>query len=57
MKKLLVILILIPSILFCQDISDLQNKKLNDLNDMELSNYWKEAQELCLQYTKDCMHQ
>ena len=33
MKKLLLILILIPSILFCQDISDLQNKRLNDLND------------------------
>lgn len=45
MKKLLVILFLIPSILFCQDISDLQNKKLNDLNDMELLNYWKEAQD------------
>ena len=45
MKKLLLILILIPSILFCQDISDLQNKRLNDLNDIELLNYWKEAQE------------
>ncbi len=45
MKKLLLILILIPSILFSQDISDLQNKKLNDLNDSELSNYWSQAQE------------
>ena len=35
---------LIPSILFCQDISDLQNKKLNDLNDSELLSYWTDAQ-------------
>ncbi len=35
---------LIPYILFCQDISDLQNKKLNDLNDSELLSYWTEAQ-------------
>ena len=35
---------LIPSILFCQDISDLQGKKLKDLNDSELLNYWTEAQ-------------
>ena len=35
---------LIPSILFSQDISDLQNKKLNDLNDSELLSYWTEAQ-------------
>ena len=34
---------LIPTILFSQDISDLQNKKLNDLSDSELLNYWTEA--------------
>jgi len=44
MKKILLILILIPTILFSQDISDLQNKKLNDLNDSELLSYWTEAQ-------------
>ncbi len=35
---------LIPSILFCQNINDLKNKKLNDLNDSELLSYWTEAQ-------------
>ena len=44
MKKLLLTIMLIPSILFCQDISDLQGKKLKDLNDSELLNYWTEAQ-------------
>ena len=38
-------ILLIPTILVSQDISKLQNKKLNDLNDTELQNYWKEAQE------------
>jgi protein involved in polysaccharide export with SLBB domain len=45
MKKLLLLILLIPAVLFSQDISNLQNKKLNDLNDTELLNYWKEAQE------------
>ena len=44
MKKLLLIIILLPTILFSQDISDLQNKKLNDLNDSELLSYWTNAQ-------------
>ena len=44
MKKLLLIIVLIPTILFSQDISDLQNKKLNDLNDSELLSYWTDAQ-------------
>ena len=44
MKKILLLILLIPTILFSQDISNLQNKKLNDLNDTELLNYWKEAQ-------------
>ena len=44
MKKLLLTIMLIPSIIFCQDISDLQNKKLNDLNDSELLTYWTDAQ-------------
>ena len=38
-------ILLIPTILSSQDISNLQNKKLNDLNDTELLNYWKEAKE------------
>ncbi len=37
-------MMLIPSILFCQNINDLKNKKLNDLNDSELLSYWTEAQ-------------
>ena len=45
MKKILLLILLIPTILVSQDISKLQNKKLNDLNDTELLNYWKEAQE------------
>ena len=36
MKKILLLILLIPTILFSQDISNLQNKKLNDLNDTEL---------------------
>ena len=44
MKKLLLIIVLMPTILFSQDISDLQNKKLNDLNDSELLSYWTDAQ-------------
>jgi protein involved in polysaccharide export with SLBB domain len=44
MKKILLMILLIPTILVSQDISSLQNKKLNDLNDTELLNYWKEAQ-------------
>ncbi len=46
MKKILLMILLIPTILFSQDISNLQNKKLNDLNDIELLNYWKEAQKM-----------
>ena len=45
MKKILLLILIIPTLLFSQDISKLQNKKLNDLNDTELLNYWKEAQE------------
>ena len=45
MKKTLLLILLIPTFLFGQDINKLQNKKLNDLNDTELLNYWKEAQE------------
>ena len=45
MKRILLFILLIPAILFSQDISNLQNKKLNDLNDTELLSYWNEAQE------------
>jgi protein involved in polysaccharide export with SLBB domain len=45
MKRTLLFILLIPAILFSQDISSLQNKKLNDLNDTELLRYWNEAQE------------
>ncbi len=45
MKKIMLMILLIPTFLVSQDISKLQNKKLNDLNDTELLNYWKEAQE------------
>ena len=37
--------LLIPTILVSQDISNLQNKKLNNLNDTELLKYWTEAQD------------
>ena len=50
MKKILLLILLIPTILFSQDISNLQNKKLNDLNDTELLNYWKEAQEKWIRF-------
>ena len=45
MKKILLLMLLIPTVLFSQDINNIQNKKLNDLNDTELLSYWKEAQE------------
>jgi len=45
MKKVLMLILLIPSILFSQDFINIQNKKLNDLNDSELQSYWKDAQE------------
>ena len=45
MKKILLLILLIPTVLFSQDINNLQNRKLNDLNDTELLSYWKNAQE------------
>ena len=45
MKKILLLALLIPTILVSQDISNLQNKKLNNLNDTELLKYWTEAQD------------
>ena len=44
MKKLFLLILIIPSILFCQDLRDLQSKELNDLNDTELLDYWNQAQ-------------
>ena len=43
MKKTFLLILLIPSIFFGQDVNNLQSKKLNDLNDSELIDYWTEA--------------
>jgi len=45
MKKLILIIILLPTIFFGQNINQLKEKKLNDLSDTELISYWKQAQE------------
>ena len=45
MKKLILIIVLLPALLFGQNIDQLRGKKLNDLNDTELISYWKQAQE------------
>jgi protein involved in polysaccharide export with SLBB domain len=44
MKKILLLILLIPTFLFSQDISNLKNKKINELTDTELLNYWTDAQ-------------
>ncbi len=45
MKKLILIIILLPTFLFGQNVSQLEGKKLNDLSDTELIEYWNKAQE------------
>ena len=45
MKKLILIIILLPTLFFGQNIDQLKGKKLNDLSDTELISYWKQAQE------------
>ena len=45
MKKIILIIILLPTLFFGQNIDQLKGKKLNDLSDTELISYWKEAQE------------
>ena len=45
MKKIIVLIILLPTLFFGQNIDQLKGKKLNDLNDTELISYWKQAQE------------
>jgi protein involved in polysaccharide export with SLBB domain len=45
MKKLILIIILLPTFFFGQNIDQLQGKKLNDLSDTELLSYWEKAQE------------
>ena len=45
MKKLILIIILLPSLFFGQNIDQLKGKKLNNLSDIELINYWNKAQE------------
>jgi len=44
MKKIILIIILLPTLFFGQNIDQLKGKKLNDLSDTELISYWKEAQ-------------
>ena len=44
-KKLLILLILLPSIVFSQEINDLKNiKSLDQMNDKDLIEYWGQAQ-------------
>ena len=45
MKKFILIIILLPTFLFGQNIGQLEGKKLNDLSDTELIEYWNKAQE------------
>ena len=45
MKKLILIIILLPTLFFGQNIDQFKGKKLNDLSDTELISYWKQAQE------------
>ena len=45
MKKLILIIILLPTLFFGQNIGQFKGKKLNDLSDTELISYWKQAQE------------
>jgi hypothetical protein len=43
-KKVLVILILLPSIVFSQEINDLKNiKSLDQMSDKDLIEYWDQA--------------
>ena len=45
MKKLILIIILLPSLLFGQNIDQFKGKKINDLSDTELINYWEQAKD------------
>ena len=45
MKKLILIIILLPALFFGQNVDQLKGKKLNNLSDTELISYWKQAQE------------
>ena len=45
MKKLILIIILLPALFFGQNIDQFKGKKLNNLSDTELISYWKQAQE------------
>ena len=45
MKKLILIIILLPALFFGQNIDQFKGKKLNNLSDTELLSYWKQAQE------------
>ena len=45
MKKLILIIILLPTLFFGQNIDQFKGKKLNDLSDTELTSYWNQAQE------------
>ena len=44
MKKIIVIIILLPTLFFGQNLDQLKGKKLNDLSDTELISYWNQAQ-------------
>ena len=44
-KKLIILMILLPSVIICQDLNDLKNiKSLDQMNDEDLIEYWTQAQ-------------
>ena len=45
MKKFIILILLLPSLLISQNINQLKGKKLNDLSNTELMSYWEQAQQ------------
>ncbi len=44
-KKLIILMMLLPSVIICQDLNDLKNiKSLDQMNDEDLIEYWTQAQ-------------
>ena len=45
-KKLILLMMLLPSVIICQDLNDLKNiKSLDQMSDKDLIEYWSQAQE------------
>ena len=45
MKNIILLIVLLPTLFFGQNIDQLKGKKLNNLSDTELISFWKQAQE------------